>query len=186
MASRHIDEIIINTDCDEVKESLAIYQKIRIVDRPEFLRGNHIVANELIHHDIQITTSEHFLQTHCTNPLLSVETVDLAIRQYFEQLDAYDSLFSVYPIFGRLYAHDLSELNHHRNNLERTQDLLPVYMENSAFFIFSKASFQAAGNCRIGLHPNIFKMKQTESVDIDYEEDFLLAELIYQNRSRFL
>jgi CMP-N-acetylneuraminic acid synthetase len=181
---KSISEIIVNTDCDEVKDYLYSKEKIRIIERPEHLFGNHIVANDLITYDVEFCNTEHILQTHCTNPLLSSSTIENAIEKYFSDLDKHDSLFSVSSIYGRFYDHRLSPLNH-KWELGRTQDMKPVYLENSAFFIFSKSSFSAAEKNRIGLKPAVFEMKAVESVDIDYEEDFILAELIYLNRHRF-
>ena len=40
--------------------------------------------------------------------------------------------------------------NHDPNKLIRTQDLEPLYEENSGFYIFTKNSFKNANNKRIG------------------------------------
>jgi len=64
--------------------------------------------------------------------------------------------------------------------LSRTQDLDPIYEENSNFYLFSKSSFLSAKNNRIGKNPAIFKMNKLEAIDIDNEEDFLIAEAVYE------
>jgi CMP-N-acetylneuraminic acid synthetase len=64
--------------------------------------------------------------------------------------------------------------------LLRTQDLPPLFEENSNFYIFSKKSFNDAGNKRIGLHPAMFIMEKLEAMDIDEESDFVIAELLYK------
>jgi N-acylneuraminate cytidylyltransferase len=62
----------------------------------------------------------------------------------------------------------------------RSQDLPPIFEENSNLYIFSKESFKQSGNRRIGLRPYLFEINKLEAIDIDEEEDFLLAELLCQ------
>jgi len=181
-----IEKIIIDTDSEIImKEVPLTYSKAVIIPRPDFLLGNHIVANELIAHDISQTADEHFLQTHVTNPLLSARNITNAVNLYFSSLLVYDSLFSVNCIRKRMYDADCRPLNHSNKDMKPTQHMDPVFVENSNMFIFSKSSFKNAGISRIGLKPQLFEMNEVESVDIDYPEDFKLAEIIYQNREKF-
>lgn len=181
-----IEKILINTDSEIIiQEISAAYSKAVIIPRPDFLLGHHIVANELIAYDISQTSDEHFLQTHITNPLLSLRSITNAVNLYFCSLQVYDSLFSVNCIRKRMYDADCRPLNHSNNDMKPTQQMDPVYVENSNLFIFSKSSFKNAGNSRIGLKPQLFEMNDVESIDIDYPEDFKLAEIIYQNKEKF-
>jgi CMP-N-acetylneuraminic acid synthetase len=184
-ASGNVSEIIINTDCPEIKEALNGKEKIKIIDRPLELCGHEITMNTLIHHDLKYCSNDHILQTHCTNPLLTTKTIDRAIELFFSNSKKHDSLFSANRIQCRLYYDTLNALNHDPSNMERTQDMKCVYKENSNLFIFSKDSFEKSNRNRIGLTPQIFEMNEIESVDIDYENDFILAELIHKNRSKF-
>lgn len=184
-ASDKVAEIIINTDCDEIRMAFEGEKKVKIIKRPSLICGHDITMNTLIEHDILYASTEHLFQTHCTNPLLSTSTIDCSIDLYFKNIEQYDSLFSVNKIQCRLYEHNLRALNHDPSKMQRTQDMNYIYKENSNFFIFSKKSFIAAGKNRVGLNPNVFEMNNIESVDIDYEDDFTLAELLYENRSRF-
>jgi len=182
-----IEKIIIDTDSEIILwEVPDVYNKAQIITRPDFLLGNHIVANELIAYDISQTSDEHFFQTHVTNPLLSVRSITNAVHLYFNMLHIYDSLFSVNSIRKRMYDANYRPLNHSFDEMKPTQEMDPVYMENSNMFIFSKSSFKKAGKSRIGLKPQLFEMNNIESIDIDYPEDFELAEIIYQNRNNFL
>ncbi|MEL6537895.1 MAG: acylneuraminate cytidylyltransferase family protein [Bacteroidota bacterium] len=180
-----IDEIIVNTDSEVVMEGAAKLPKVRLVQRPEALLGNHITMNTIIASDLGETQAEHFLQTHCTNPLLRKETIQRAIAEYYAALPAADSLYSVELLKKRLYDADNQAMNHRNDILLPTQDLPDVYMENSNLFLFSRSSFLAADNSRIGRKPQPFKMHYIEGLDVDYEEDFHLAELVARNRERF-
>jgi N-acylneuraminate cytidylyltransferase len=134
--------------------------------------------NRIIAHDLTQLPGEHFLQTHSTNPLLRTGTLDHAIARYFANLVQHDSLFSVTPVQTRFYDAQAQPINHDPDQLIRTQDLEPMYEENSNFYVFSRSSFAAARDQRIGLRPAIYEMNKLEAVDIDDPEDFILAELL--------
>ena len=180
-ASGYINEVIINTDSDVIREDATKhFQKIRIIDRPEALLGDFVPMNDIIACDLSQSEATHFLQTHSTNPILSTKSINKAIETYFANLDQYASLFSVTRLQTRLYWKDGSAINHNPAELLRTQDLPPVYEENSCFYIFSKESFNAAGNKRIGLKPLMFELDKIEAVDIDEPADFIIAETLYK------
>jgi CMP-N-acetylneuraminic acid synthetase len=182
----YIDQIIINTDAAALAEDCRErYSKAVVVERPEFLRADEITMNSLIAHDITLTESEHFLQTHCTNPLLTKETITKAIDSYFEKLPDHDSLLSVERIRKRGYFENGQPINHLNQQLLQTQDLDPICIENSNLFLFSRTSFIRAANSRVGKNPQLFPMNYLEGIDIDYAEDFHLAALLFENQAVF-
>lgn len=182
LKSKYVAQVIINTDSEIIKKNaLDNFNKIRIIERPANIRGDFVPMNSIIAYDLSQTEGEHFLQTHSTNPLLKTETIDAAIDIYLGNLkEGYDSLFSVTRIQSRLYWQNGTAINHNHKELLRTQDLPPVFDENSNFYIFSKKSFTANGNKRIGSKPFLFEMNKLEAVDIDNEEDFVLAEMLHK------
>jgi len=179
-----IDSIVIDTDSDTIaRDALSNFKKVKIIERPIELRGDMASMNAVIAHDLSVTQGEHFLQTHSTNPLLTVETLNRAINDYFTGLVHHDSLFSVTRIQTRLYWESGNPVNHNPNELLRTQDLPSIFEENSNFYIFSKKSFKNSRNRRIGLKPKMFAVNKLEAIDIDDEEDFLLAETLFKLRT---
>lgn len=179
--SELIDKVVINTDNDLIrKDALESFDRVEIIDRPVEIRGDFVSMNDIIDYDLSKLEGEDFFQTHSTNPLLSILSVDRAIQQYFKVRQEYDSVFSVTQWQTRLYWEDGSAINHNPKELLRTQDLPPVYEENSNFYIFSKSSFKNAGNKRIGKKPYMSVINKLEAVDIDNQEDFEIAELLYQ------
>jgi len=178
-----VNVFVIDTDSDMIAEdAVKHFSKARVVKRPDALCGDLVPMNDIIAHDIFLHEAEHYLQTHSTNPLLTVSTLNLAIHKYFSSLDVCDSLFSVTRLQTRLYWESGKPVNHNPLELLRTQDLPPLFEENSNFYLFSKSSFTAAGNKRIGLAPQMFEVNKLEAVDIDEEEDFRIAELLYATR----
>lgn len=181
-----IEKILVDSDSEEVLEYVGAHLKKGIaIERPVELSGDTISANELLKYDIEFSDSEHFFQTHCTNPLLTEATMEVAIDQYFASIPQYDSLFSVTKIQNRIYHEGGVPINHAKGKMLRTQDLVPVYEENACFFIFSRTSFIYSGGDRVGTRPLLFDISKIEAVDIDYEEDFILAELIDRNKKDF-
>ena len=183
--SEMVDSIIINTDSAIIaKDAAKNFSKVKIIERPKEICGDMVSMNSIIAHDIKYSDNEHILQTHSTNPLLTLETLNSAIKSYFEFQSEYDSLFSVTRLQTRMYWDTGKPVNHNPAKLLRTQDLAPLYEENSNIYIFSKASFIQAGNNRIGLKPKMFSIEKLEALDIDDEEDFIIAELLYNLKQK--
>ncbi|SHI15319.1 cytidylyltransferase domain-containing protein [Desulfofustis glycolicus] len=179
-----IDSIIIDTDSDFIAEDAQKnFSKVRILKRPKALQGDFVSMNDIIAYDLEMTKAEHYLQTHSTNPLLTAVTVETAIENYFNAIEYYDSLFSVTRLQTRLFLESGTPINHNPKELLRTQDLPPVFVENSNIFLFSKTSFKRAENNRIGLRAKMFVMDKFEAIDIDDEIDFCFAEALYRIRS---
>ncbi len=181
MACPSIEHTYVDTDSREIMDSLrGRWEKVTALERPARLRGDHVSVNLLIGNILRQVEGEHFVQTHCTNPLLTAGLLEKAVRQYMTGLDKHDSLFSVTAIQSRLFDHRLNPLNHDPAKLLRTQDLPVIYEENSNFYIFSRAGFLAGQNNRLGKRPAVFVMAKNHAVDIDNEEDFVLAEMLYR------
>ena len=174
--SKYINKIVINTDSEEIAKSARENFEVKILIRPDFLIGDMISIQPLIEYDISQTDGEFYLQTHSTNPLVTVETIDKAIETFFNQND-HDALFSVTPIQTRLYWSNGKGINHDPKHLIRTQDLEPIYEENSCIYIFSKTTNRITKN-RLGSNPMMFTMDRLEAADIDNMEDFYWAEFL--------
>jgi N-acylneuraminate cytidylyltransferase len=173
-----IDEVVVDTDSAEIAEESRRFDAT-VLERPEELRGDHVSMNRIIRHDVENTEGERYLQTHCTNPLLRPETISEAVEA-FEERDC-DSLFSVTPLRTRLWDEDCTPINHERDELKRTQDLDPVYEENSNVYLFTPESLARREN-RIGDDPTVFAVDATEAVDIDEMIDFEIAETLHRDR----
>lgn len=171
-----VDDIVVNTDSDLVAEEVRKFDAT-VLTRPERLQGDHISMNKIILHDVAQTDDDLYLQTHCTNPLLRPETVSEAVSIFKEQ--NCDSLLSVTSLQTRLWDKEGQRINHQRDELKRTQDLPPVYEENSNIYLFTPASLKKREN-RIGDNPTMFPMDESEAIDIDELIDFKIAEAIHR------
>ncbi len=172
-----INQIIINTDSTEIIEQSKSFSKVIIHHRPKEICGDFVSMNDVIAFDLANSEADIYLQTHSTNPLLKSSTITQAIEKFINS-PKNDSLFSVTKLQTRLYWNDVKPVNHNPKELIRTQDLPPLFEENSNIFIFTKESFKLADNKRIGLTPTMFEMDKLESIDIDEPQDFILAEAV--------
>ncbi|MCX6406100.1 MAG: acylneuraminate cytidylyltransferase family protein [Propionibacteriales bacterium] len=180
LRSEHVSEVIIDTDSPVIMEdAAAAFPTVKLVERPPHLRDGHTPMNEVLRNTIQHASETSILQTHSTNPFVRPETFDAAIRRFFED-GSNDSVFGVTRIQGRLWTPELAPINHDPAVLARTQDLSPVYLENSCFYVFDKASLIATGN-RVGRRPGVLEVDSLEAVDIDIESEFRLAEAIIRS-----
>ncbi|TRZ53611.1 MAG: acylneuraminate cytidylyltransferase family protein [Dehalococcoidia bacterium] len=180
--SKYIDEIIINTDSDLIAEDASKNFNVTILKRPNYLLGDMVSMAPLTKYDLSKTDGEHYLQTHSTNPLLTTNTINTAIETYFS-LKHHDSLFSVTPLKTRFYWADGRAINHDPDNLIRTQDLPVIYEENSCIYVFSREMFNSRGH-RLGKNPYLMPIDRIEAIDIDDENDFLMADFFLNLRQR--
>ena len=173
-----ISEIVVDTDSQVVSDGIKNeYPGVRVLVRPEHLRGEETPMNEVLLHDTQQVDADFYLQTHSTNPLLTPSTISAAIRVIKENFPAYDSLFSVTRRQTRYWDELGRAINHNPAILLQTQDLPPVFEENSCLYIFTKETLQLQRN-RIGLRPFMFEIDPEEAWDIDEEIDFRIVDLL--------
>ncbi len=177
-----IGRIVVDTDSREIIAGLRqSYPDVTVIDRPESLRADTVSMNEILLYDISQVPGDLYLQTHSTNPLLTASTVSRAIHTLLDALPEKDSLFSVTRLQTRLYDQNGRAINHDPRVLIQTQDLPPVYEENSCIYIFPPATL-LKNRTRIGEHPILFETDPEESWDIDEEIDFKMVEMILNTR----
>src|SRR5512141_2944943 len=158
LAAPEINDIVVDTDSEPVMDGLRQhFPQVKIINRPEHLRADDVPMNEILLHDTEQFPADFYLQTHSTNPLLKPETVSRAIKSFLAGYPARDSLFSVTRLQTRLYDRDGRAINHDPTVLIQTQDLPPVYDENSCLYIFTRANLIKRHH-RIGERPLMFEI----------------------------
>lgn len=180
LAVEAVDQIVVDTDSDLILDGLQKdFPTVKQLHRPEELRADTIPMNDILLYDTAEVPADFYLQTHTTNPLLTPETVSRAVQTFFANYPNYDSLFGVTRLQTRLWDQDGKPVNHDPNVLLRTQDLPPIYEENSCIYIFSRESLLTRRN-RLGERPLMFEIPANEAWDIDEELDFTVAETLYK------
>ena len=182
MAVLEIDEVVVDTDSEPVMDGLRKnFPNVKIIDRPQHLRADDIPMNDILIHDTDLAPADFYLQTHSTNPLLKPETVSRAINIFLADYPSHDSLFSVTRLQTRLYDQNGHAINHDPKELIRTQDLPPVYEENSCIYIFNRENLIAKQH-RISDRPLMFEITADEAWDIDEELDFEICQFLLKRQ----
>ncbi len=178
LACPEISQVVVDTDSPIILEGLEqSYPQVVALKRPEHLRAGTIPMNEILLHDSSLVQADLYLQTHSTNPLLHTSTVTKAIQALLSNRPAYDSLFSVTRRQVRLWDSLTRPINHNAAFLLRTQDLPPIYEENSCLYIFTRQNLEQRRN-RLGERPLMFEIDPDEAWDIDDELAFAICNFL--------
>lgn len=178
-----LSQVVVDTDSEPVMQGLGEnFPSVLVLSRPEYLRSDIIPMNEILTYDTSQIEADFYLQTHATNPLLLSNTIQQAIRTFLANYPSYDSLFSVTRVQTRLWDQLGRALNHNPAILLQTQDLPPVFEENSCMYIFSRETLMARRN-RIGERSMMYEIDASEAMDIDDEFGFAVTELMMLRKS---
>jgi CMP-N-acetylneuraminic acid synthetase len=179
-----ISQVVVNTDSAPVRDGIAqAFPMVRVIERPERLRGGMTPMNDILMYDVEQVPADAYLQTHSTNPLLRRESVSRAIEAFTREYPRRDSLFSVTRLQTRLWDQLGRAVNHNPAVLLRTQDLPPIYDENSNLYIFTADTLRQ-NRTRIGQRPQMFEIDRRDAWDIDEEIDFKVAEFLFLEREK--
>ncbi len=182
IAVPEVDTIVVDTDSEVVMDSLCQhFPQVVIIERPDSLRSDDIPMNDILLYDTGQVRADFYLQTHSTNPLLKPETISRGIQTFLENYPEYDSLFSVTRLQTRLYDQHGQAINHNPAQLLQTQDLPPVFEENSCLYLFTRETLLRHGH-RIGPSPCMFEIDADEAWDIDEELDFKICDFLMRQR----
>ncbi|GAB2770359.1 acylneuraminate cytidylyltransferase family protein [Salinimicrobium soli] len=186
LAQLNVDEVILSTNDEESiavgKSFQSYFPKLTIDIRPDYLAQSKTSLSDLIDYVPKVTSAENILWTHVTSPMVSTKVYEDSIKDFYKGLEnGFDSLMSVTAFQNFLWKKELNDIIN-RKGQERwpkTQDLDVLYEINSAIFICPREIYKN-NNDRVGKNPNLFEMDKLISVDVDWEEDFKIAEALYE------
>lgn len=187
LQTKLLDEIVLSSNDEaslEFGSKLSKEEKrLKIIERPDDLALSSTNLLDLVNYVPSICSMPHILWTHVTSPFVIAEDYDNAVKTYFQRLnEGYDSLMSVKTIQNFLWSKEKNDLINRMTDIKwpRTQDLMPLYEIDSAFFISSK-NIYLNNKDRIGVKPFLMEQSGYKSFDVDWEDDFEMAELIYKH-----
>lgn len=183
LETKFIDEIIFSSN-DETCVAVAEKYKdsrLKIVERPVELCLSSTNLQDLICYVPTITDADHILWGHVTTPLCGAKEYDTAIQLYKDKLkEGYDSLIGVTEMKNFLLNKEGKLINNTTDLLwPRTQDLEALYEVNHTIFLAKREVYVRQQN-RIGSNPFLCVMDKIHSFDIDWPEDFVIAELLFK------
>jgi CMP-N-acetylneuraminic acid synthetase len=179
-SAQSVERVVVDSDSTEIEAALARdFPRVEFLPRPAELHGGDVPMNEIILHDLSVLDGDFFLQTHSTNPFLRAESVDAAVAAFEAAYPERDSLFSVTRIQRRLWTEAGEPVNHDPAVLLPTQELPPLFEENSCLYLFARDVMESR-RLRIGARPLLWELEPREAFDIDVESEFEFAELLLQ------
>tara|TARA_B100000287_G_scaffold184729_1_gene174696 strand:+ start:617 stop:1273 length:657 start_codon:yes stop_codon:yes gene_type:complete len=177
-------DVYVDTDSEEILREVLEDNNLSHVTayaRSPKLLGDEISVCELIKYFCEkyCNDGDAVCQVHVTSPFLSVKTLKDA-EAILKDIENFDSIVSCNILQTRLWRKEdygMCPVNHNPSKLEQTQDLPCYYEENSLFYMFYSADILRTGN-RIGKAPFFYMTEPSESLDIDTEDDWRLANVM--------
>ena len=180
---KNINRIILGSDSDEMLE-VAYKAGAEAIRRPDyFCDETKASANDMIRNMMDLIKTDIVVWTHCTNPLLSPQTYDRAIKIFLNNLEQYDSLLSVIEMKEHLWSENKKPLNYnpYAERHVPARELPPYYMQDGGIFIQPYQQMKQ-NSYFFGKKPYLFEIPQEEFLDINNMRDYLLAKAIVENK----
>lgn len=183
--SKRVDEVVLSTNDDDILNYANTVRsgKLRIVRRDDVLASSTTSTDELVAHALDICGDGHIMWTHVTSPFITANRYDEVIESYFTALaNGYDSLMTTTELYAFLWSKN-KPLNYDRSieKWPRTQTLTPVHEVNSGAFIAPSEVYREQED-RVGSRPFLHVLDKLTAHDVDWPEDFVLAECIAREK----
>jgi len=183
LGAKLVDKIIVSTNDDEIIKFVTEIDsaKICLHHREEYLSSGTTSTDDLILHALSLIPDGHILWTHVTSPFVTSRHYDEVVSRYLDALDeGYDSLMTTTPIrsFYGIKIDQLIIIVSSKNG-HRHKKLTPVHEINNGVFIASSNIYREFHD-RIGDAPYLYALDKIVSHDIDWPEDFVMAELFVE------
>lgn len=179
-----IDEVVLSTNDEEIITfaSSIKNKKLRIHKRIDSLCSSTTSTDDLVAHAVDLIPYGHILWTHVTSPFINTAVYNNIIEHYLRCFDdGYDSLMTTTLIHGFLWNNQ-EPINYNRSieKWPRTQTIAPIHEVNSGVFLNHSSNYLSL-NDRIGKRPYLYTMDKITAHDIDWHEDFVIAEALANN-----
>jgi len=180
---KNIRNIIVSTNDKLILNFLKKkkYKKIIIDKRNDKLCLNSTSTDKLIKYVPKLIKADHILWTHVTSPFFDNLDYKKAIAMYKKNIKKYDSLMGVSKVQDFIYDKKKPiNFNKKKEKWPRTQTLKMLYAVNNSIFLSSRKNYLKL-NDRIGKKPFLMEINKIKSFDIDWPDDFKIAERIYES-----
>lgn len=171
---KEIDEVHVYCSDEMIKNYIP--EKAVFTKRPQRLDGDMVKGFEIYKSFIDEVDADVYILAHTTSPFIKVSSIENALNHIISGEN--DSAFSAERI--QTFAwYQGKPINYNLNDVPRTQDINPVWIETSAFFMFRKEVFTVYGR-RIGFNPYIHEVTGMEAIDIDEKKDYDMALKLFE------
>lgn len=194
LAVSDIHRIVITTDSEAVQKMYGNNSKISVIGLPagplsddpsESILQEMPTSDRMTANALSKVQGEHFMQTQCINPLLTVQTIENAIDRYYtyvlnDEYQQFDSVMSLTRVEKRLYDNTDYPVITLRNNPHF------VMYEDTVFNVFNRTAFDRNHHQKFGKNPMFFEVPEIENLTVETHQGHLLAKLAYENKESLL
>ena len=188
LKSKYISKVIVSSDEEEIL-NIAKEYKADFIKRPDELASDTATTFDALKHTLEnVEKYDYVVLLQPTSPLRTEKHIDEAIELLKEKnADAIISVCEMEhsPLWSNTLDEDLNMSNFLRDEVlnTRSQDLPKYYRLNGAIYICK--TDKLLQNESFFLKENIYayKMNKKDSVDIDEEIDFIIAEKLMQHNN---
>lgn len=168
---KELDEIAVFCSDEEIKKYLT--PEVTFRKRPEYLDLATSNFTQIFECFMNEVSADIYIYAHATAPFVEISTIRECLSAVVSQ--NYDSAFCAVKIQDYLWKEN-KPMNFDAANIPRSQDLDPIYRETSGVYVFKSTVFKKYKR-RVGIRPYIKEVSFKEAIDINYPEDFRVAEL---------
>jgi len=175
---KKIEKIVVATSSggiiDILKDEECWTDKMEWLERPKRLDKNNVTFNDIFGYIFQHVMNENIVFACTTSPFIKASS----ICWMMDVVDNGNNDSSFAAMRCKKFAHyDGKALNYDISNVPRTQDLKPVWIENSGLYVFKRSKFLKTGR-RIADKSCMHIMDYREMVDIDTAEELEYARFL--------
>ena len=172
------EDIVVNSDCDTMLD-IARELGVTAVKRDDYYASSECNNSEFFEHIAKVTECDYILYSPVTSPLVSKETYMSCISKFVNS--NIENLVTVSAVKHHMWL-DGKPLNYDPKNSPNSQDLPDIYSLNYGICLISRDDMIRHKNI-VTANPSFHLLNEIESIDIDTEFDFMIAEFIY-NKTR--
>jgi len=174
-----IDEVYVYCSSEEICQYLP--ENIIFLKRDPYYDLSTTLFNEVLSSFAHMITADTYVLTHATAPFISVESIEKGIKKV--NCEGYDSALTIREVQEFMWK-DSRPFNFDRHQIPRTQDLDKIGIETCGLYIYKKELILGEG-VRTGIKPYLLPVSQVEAIDINTEEDFEMADAVYNYQRLF-
>lgn len=181
--SLNIDKIFVATDCEDIKKVVNSFNfsKVEVYDREKQNASDSASTESVMLEFINkqdFRDEDLFFLVQATSPLTQTKDFDEAIEKLKNENS--DSLLTCVRTKRFFWDKDANPINYDFKNRPRRQDFDGLFMENGAFYINTVFNIKKDKN-RLSGKIAIHEMEEFTAVEIDEEDDWIIAEkLMYK------
>jgi CMP-N-acetylneuraminic acid synthetase len=172
-----IDEVYLDSESEEVFD-LASSLNFKKMKRDPKLANNKTDGHSLFYNEAKQVDADIYIQILGTSPFITKETIKKGV-EILKNEKKYDSVVLIKK--EKQYTWNENGPNYDKNNIPNSVDLKDTIIETMGLYITNK-KVAIENKKRIGNTPYLLEANALEAVDVNYPDEFELADYIMRGK----